>query len=71
MESYIMACNDGDPLRFVPTKTVPESLCLAERLRPPKQLAMNSRLPKRTVSSREKPLHVRHSSSVVTVRVDE
>jgi hypothetical protein len=38
--------SDGDPLRVVPTKIAPELLPLGERLRPLKQSAMNSRLPK-------------------------
>jgi hypothetical protein len=59
-----MAHSDGDPLWVVPMKMVPKSLHLGERLRPLKQSAMNSRLPKRTVSPREKPPHVKWSPSM-------
>jgi hypothetical protein len=55
-----MAHSDGDPLLVVPMKIASELPPLGERLRPPKQSAMNSRFPKRTVSIREKPPHVRH-----------
>jgi hypothetical protein len=37
---------DGDPLCIIPMNMAPESLPWGERLRRPKQLAMNSRLPK-------------------------
>jgi hypothetical protein len=50
---------------------VPESLHMGERLRWLKQSVMNSRLPKQMVLPREKPMHVRHSSLVVTVSIDE
>jgi hypothetical protein len=67
VESSIMARNgDGGPLRVEPMKAAPESYLLGERLRPLKQSTMNSRLPKRMVSPREKPLHVRRSPSVET-----
>jgi hypothetical protein len=46
VESSVMAYNDGDPLWVVPTKIAPKSLPMGERLRPSKQSAMNSRLPK-------------------------
>jgi hypothetical protein len=38
-----MARSNGDPLQVVPMKIAPESIPLVERLRPPKQSAMNSR----------------------------
>jgi hypothetical protein len=71
MESSIMARSDGDLLCVVPTKIASKWLPMGERLRLPKQSAMNSRLPKQTVSSRENPLHVRHSPLVETASVDE
>jgi hypothetical protein len=52
-------------------KAAPESFLLGERLRPPKQSAMNSRLSKRTVLLREKPLHVKHSPSAEMASADE
>jgi hypothetical protein len=67
----MMAHNDGDPLRVVPMKEAPESLPMGERLMPPKQSVMNSRLPKRTVSLRDKPPHVKRSPSVATVSTNE
>jgi hypothetical protein len=71
VECSIMARSDGDPLRVVPMKTAHESLPLGERLKLMKQSAMNSWLPKKMISAREKPPHVRHSPSVVTPSVDE
>jgi hypothetical protein len=71
MESSIMARSDGDPLQVVLLKVVPESLSLGERLRLPKQSAMDSRLPKQMVSQREKAPQVRHSLSVVAASADE
>jgi hypothetical protein len=62
---------DGGPLRVEPTKAAPESFLLGERLRPPKQSTMNSRLPKRTVSPREKPPHVKRSPSAEMMSADE
>jgi hypothetical protein len=50
-----MVRSDGDPLWVIPMKTAPESLPLGERLKRLKQSTMNSKLPKRTVSPREKP----------------
>jgi hypothetical protein len=66
-----MLRSDGDPLWAIPMKMVPESVPLGERLRLPEQSAINSKLLKRTVLPSEKPLHVNHSLSVVTVSVDE
>jgi hypothetical protein len=66
-----MAYNDGDPLWVVPTKIAPRSLPLEEGFRPLKQSAMNLRLPKRTVSPRENPPHIRHLMSVATMSVNE
>jgi hypothetical protein len=65
-----MVRSDGDPLRAVPTKMVPELFPLGERLRLSKMSAMNSRLPKRMVSPREKPPQVKCSLLVVTMSVD-
>jgi hypothetical protein len=58
-------------MRAEPMKAVPESFLLGEKLRPPKQSVMNSRLPKRMVSLNEKPPHVKCSSSVETASADE
>jgi hypothetical protein len=58
-------------LRVEAMKAAPESFLLGERLRTQKQSAMNSRLPKRTVLPREKPLHIKHSPSVETASTDE
>jgi hypothetical protein len=52
-------------------KAMPESFLLRERLRPPKQSAINSRLLKRTVSPREKPSHIKHLPSAEMVSVKE
>jgi hypothetical protein len=52
-------------------KMAPESHPLGDRLKLPKQLTMNLRLPKQTVSLREKPLQVKHSQPVVMASVDE
>jgi hypothetical protein len=52
-------------------KAAPKSFLMGERLRPPKQSAMNSRLPKPVISLREKPLHVQRSPSVEMVSADE
>jgi hypothetical protein len=52
-------------------KAVPESFLLGERLMSPKQSTMNSRLPMRTVSPREKPPHVRRSQLVEIMSADE
>jgi hypothetical protein len=62
---------DGDPPQVEPMKVVFESFLLRERLRPPKQSAMNSRLPKQTVSLREKLWNVKCSLLVETMSVDE
>jgi hypothetical protein len=51
-------------------KMVPELFPLGERLRLSKMSAMNSRLPKRMVSPREKPPQVKCSLLVVTMSVD-
>jgi hypothetical protein len=61
----------GGPLRGEPMKVELKSFLLGERLRPVKQSAMNSRLPKRMVLLREKPPHVKHSPSVEMVSADE
>jgi hypothetical protein len=52
-------------------KAAPKSFLMGERLRPPKQSAMNSRLPKPVISLREKPLHVQRSPLVEMVSADE
>jgi hypothetical protein len=68
----IMARNGvGGSLRGEPMKAVLESFLLGERLRLPKQSAMNSMLPKRTVSLTVKPPHVKRSLSVETASGDE
>jgi hypothetical protein len=66
-----MARNDSNPLRAIPTKTAHELFPLREMLRLPKQSAMNSKLPKRKVLPREKPLQVKCSLSVVMTIIDE
>jgi hypothetical protein len=71
VKSLIMAHNDGDPLWVVPAKMEPGSLPLGERPMPPMQSAMNSGLPKQTLSLREKLPHVKHSPSLTTVSSDE
>jgi hypothetical protein len=71
VEFSIMARSVGDPLRVVSMKIAPESLPLGERLKLLKQLTMNSRHSKRTVSPREKPPYIRYSPSVVTVSIEE
>jgi hypothetical protein len=72
MESSIMTHRgDGDPLRVKPMKAATELLLLGERLKPPKSSAMNSKLPRRTVSPREKPPHVKRSPSAATASADK
>jgi hypothetical protein len=58
-------------MRAGPMKMAPKSHPLGDRLKLPKQLTMNLRLPKQTVSLREKPLQVKHSQPVVMASVDE
>jgi hypothetical protein len=58
---------DSGLLWVEPMKAAPKSFLMGERLRSPKQSAMNSRLPKRMVSLREKPPHVRCSPSAETM----
>jgi hypothetical protein len=48
---------DGGLLRVEPMMIAYETSPEGERLMPPKKLAMNSILPKRMVSLREKPSH--------------
>jgi hypothetical protein len=62
---------DGDPLWVEPMKVTRELFLLGERHRPLKLSAMNLRLPKWTVSLREKPLHVKQSPSVEASSADE
>jgi hypothetical protein len=62
---------DGGPLSVVAMKAAPESFLLEERLRLLKQSATNSWVPKRMVSLREKPPHVKHSPSMETASTDE
>jgi hypothetical protein len=52
-------------------KAATELLLLRERLKPPKSSAMNSKLPRRTVSPREKPPHVKRSPSAATASADK
>jgi hypothetical protein len=62
---------DGGPMWLEHMKVVFESFLVGERLRPSKQSAMKSRLPKRMVSSREKPPHIKCPQSVEMASVDE
>jgi hypothetical protein len=62
---------DSGPLLVELMKTVPKSFLLGERLRPPKQSAMNSWLPKRMVLLREKSPHIKHSLLVETMNANE
>jgi hypothetical protein len=72
VESPIMARGgDGGPLQVDPMMAASEPSLLGERLRPLKQLVMNSRLPKQMVSPREKPPHDRCSPLVVMANVDD
>jgi hypothetical protein len=52
-------------------KVVPELPLLWERIRSLKLSEMNLKLPRQTVSPREKPLYVRDSMSEATVSTDE
>jgi hypothetical protein len=71
-DSSIMArSGDSSPLWFEPMRAASESLPLGERLRLPKQSAMNSRIFKQTVSPWEKPPHVKCSPSTETASADE
>jgi hypothetical protein len=45
-DSLKMVCKDGDPLCTIPMNMVPESSPSGQRLRLPKRLAVNSKLPK-------------------------
>jgi hypothetical protein len=72
VESSIMAHSGViGLLRGEPIKVTHEPLSLGERLRSPKKSTMNSRLPKRTVSQREKPPHVKRSPLIETVSANE
>jgi hypothetical protein len=72
VEFPIMACSgDGGPLWVEPMKVASEPSPLGERLRPLKQSAMNSRLPKQIVLPREKPPHDRHSPSAAMASMYE
>jgi hypothetical protein len=72
VESSIMAYNgDSSPPWVEPRRAASESLSLGERLRPPKQLAMKSRLPKQMVSSLEKQPYVNCLLLVKTASTDE
>jgi hypothetical protein len=62
---------DGGPLWDETMMAASELSLLGERLRPPKQSTMNSRLPKRMVSPWEKSSHDRRSLLAVTVSVDD
>jgi hypothetical protein len=50
---------------------VPEPFPRGKRLRPVKELAMSSRLSKRTVLPREKPSHDKHSPPIVAMNADD
>jgi hypothetical protein len=72
MESYVIACNgDNVPPRVEPMTAAPEPSATGEMLRPLKRYVMNSSLPKKVVSPREKTSHDRHSPSTMTVSTDE
>jgi hypothetical protein len=72
VESPIMAHNgDGGPLRDEPMKVASKSFLRGERLRPLTQLVMNSRLPNRMVSPRERPPHIKRSLSVEMASTDD
>jgi hypothetical protein len=66
-----MVRSDGDPLQVIPMKIASESPPPGERLRQPKKSAMNSRLPKQTISPREKSPYIRRSLIVETMSMDE
>jgi hypothetical protein len=71
-QSPVMAhSGDGGPPWVEPMMMASELSPTGERMKPPKQLVMNSRLPKRMVSPREKPPHDRRSPSVATVSADD
>jgi hypothetical protein len=62
VEAPVMARNgNGGPLWVESMAAAFEPSLRGERLRPSNQMAMNSMLPKRMVSPREKPSHDRHS----------
>jgi hypothetical protein len=71
-ESPIMVCcgDSGSPWAE-PMTMVSELSHMGERLRPPKQSAMNSRLPKRMVSLREKSPHNKRSPPTAMATVDD
>jgi hypothetical protein len=46
MDSSMIVCSDGNPLRTIPTNTMCESFPSGERLGRPKWSAVNSKLPK-------------------------
>jgi hypothetical protein len=66
-----VVCRDGGPLCTIPTKTVPESCPLGERLRQPKRSAVNSRLPKQMVSPGASPMSVELLQLAMNVSLGE
>jgi hypothetical protein len=71
-ESLIMACSvDGGPPQVEPMTMVSEPSAMGERLSPSNRSAMNSRLPKRMVSPREKSPHDRRSPPTVMASTDD
>jgi hypothetical protein len=67
----ISGCDNSGPLHVEPTAVTSEPSLQGERLRPPKQSVMKSRLPKRMVSPREKSSRDRHSPLAVAASGDE
>jgi hypothetical protein len=55
VDSSRMACSDGDLVRTTPVKMTHESLPSGERLRLPKRLAMDAKLPKWMVPPEANP----------------
>jgi hypothetical protein len=62
---------DGDLLRVGPMKAVPELLTLGEWIRPPKKSVMNSKVPRRPISLKEKPPDINRSLSTLTTSEDQ
>jgi hypothetical protein len=71
-ESSIMThCGVDAPLQVELMKAAPAAPLLGERHRPLKQSVMNSKFPRRTVSPRENPPHIKHSPSAAMMIADE
>jgi hypothetical protein len=67
----MVCCGSGVPLWVGPMTATPKPYPRGERLRKPKRPMMNSRLPKRMVSPREKLLHDKRSPSTMTASTDD